>query len=571
MSKAKWLILFLLALVVAVPSYAVELTLGGFPSYMRTRAHFIKGATFLSTMSDRNAQRLGFNDNDDNIMFVDTRLRLTPQLVLSDKVTIRAQVDVFDNNIWGGIGSGFVGNPSTSSGVPTAAGSTLVNSADTPNSRFRGALLTNQVAGDCARGTDGFVRPNGQLATTVCGFFNPNDATDNAQFFNVRMLHADIVLPYDLGFVRIGRQPFDWGLGILANGGWDPQSDLGFVLDRFLWLKSWGLGHAGTFTMVFVSDRFNQGQSLETGLGDGWDGGAIALIYNNPNMMGTNVTLGGYVFPYIHQENIFAIPPTGGPDAGQPFDIDLKRLTLWAGVLDIKTSLWRLVGEIQGAQGSVQTNLGGVLPNFDITQHNLLFAVRGEVYPGWPIKLVAGEFGWAGGDNTNTKDVEGNAIVFSPAYNIDNLMYKHIIPNIYRIEGSVINSFYGRAWGTVKIADPLSFTGQVLVGFNEETTAPLYPSGAGSIFGPGVNTDVSRYQGTEIEGTLTWQVWPGVNFDLIGSLVFAGSGLKQLEKQQASAVMNSTSNNTVPNEFNAFKYPWAVQGRLLIYIDQFFK
>jgi hypothetical protein len=571
MSKAKWLILFLLALVVAVPSYAVELTLGGFPSYMRTRAHFIKGATFLSTMSDRNARRLGFNDNDDNIMFVDTRLRLTPQLVLSDKVTIRAQVDVFDNNIWGGIGSGFVGNPSTSSGVPTAAGSTLVNSADTPNSRFRGALLTNQVAGDCARGTDGFVRPNGQLATTVCGFFNPNDATDNAQFFNVRMLHADIVLPYDLGFVRIGRQPFDWGLGILANGGWDPQSDLGFVLDRFLWLKSWGLGHAGTFTMVFVSDRFNQGQSLETGLGDGWDGGAIALIYNNPNMMGTNVTLGGYVFPYIHQENIFAIPPTGGPDAGQPFDIDLKRLTLWAGVLDIKTSLWRLVGEIQGAQGSVQTNLGGVLPNFDITQHNLLFAVRGEVYPGWPIKLVAGEFGWAGGDNTNTKDVEGNAIVFSPAYNIDNLMYKHIIPNIYRIEGSVINSFYGRAWGTVKIADPLSFTGQVLVGFNEETTAPLYPSGAGSIFGPGVNTDVSRYQGTEIEGTLTWQVWPGVNFDLIGSLVFAGSGLKQLEKQQASAVMNSTSNNTVPNEFNAFKYPWAVQGRLLIYIDQFFK
>ena len=43
-------------------------------------------------------------------------------------------------------------------------------------------------------------------------------------FFNVRMLHADIVLPNNLGFVRIGRQPFDWGLGILANGGHDPHS-----------------------------------------------------------------------------------------------------------------------------------------------------------------------------------------------------------------------------------------------------------------------------------------------------------------------------------------------------------
>jgi hypothetical protein len=558
MSKAKWLLLFLLALVVAVPSYAVELTLGGFPSYMRTRAHFIKGATFLSAMSNAAAQELGFNDADDNIMFVDTRLRLTPQLVLSDKVTIRAQVDVFDNNIWGGIGSGFLGNPSTES--TTGAGSTLVNSADTPNSRFRGALLTNQITGDCYRG-----------GTAVCSFFSPNDATDNAQYFNVRMLHADIVLPYDMGFVRIGRQPFDWGLGILANGGWDPQSDLGFVLDRFLWLKSWGLGgNAGTFTLVVVSDRITQGQSLITGNGDGWDGGAVALIYNNPNVMGTNFTVGGYVFPYIHQENIFAAPPTGTPPngPGPQNDLDLNRATLWAGLLDIKTDLWRAVGEIQGLQGNVDFNGKSFL---DLKQSNLLFAVRGEVYPGWPMKLVAAEFGWAGGDNTNTTDVEGNAIVFSPAYNLDNLMYKHIIPNLYRIEGSVINSFYGRAWGTVKVADPLSFTGQVVVGWNEETTAPLFPAG---YFGPGVNTDVNRYLGTELEGTLTWQVWPGVNFDLIGSLVFAGSGLKDLEKQQASSVVNANNvfgDGSVPSDFNAFKIPWAVQGRLLIYIDQFFK
>jgi hypothetical protein len=151
-------------------------------------------------------------------------------------------------------------------------------------------------------------------------------------------------------------------------------------------------------------------------------------------------------------------------------------------------------------------------------------------------------------------------------------MYKHIIPNIYRIEGSVINSYYGRAWGTVKLLDHLSFTGQAVVGFNEETNSPLYPSE--TVFGPGVSTEVDTYLGTEIEGTFTWQVWPGVNFDLIGSLVFAGSGLKQLQKQQASAVVNENDalgGGSVPGNFNAFKYPWAVQGRLLIYIDQFFK
>ena len=74
------------------------------------------------------------------------------------------------------------------------------------------------------------------------------------------MLHADIVLPNNLGFVRLGRQPFDWGLGILANGGHDPHSDLGFVVDRLLWLKSFPAG-AGTFTLVLVSDVFTQGTS----------------------------------------------------------------------------------------------------------------------------------------------------------------------------------------------------------------------------------------------------------------------------------------------------------------------
>ena len=102
MSKAKWLFMFLLALSMAAPTFAVELTLGGFPSYMRTRARFISNATFISALSNDNAKQLGFNDNNDNIFFADTTLRLTPQLVLSDSVTIRAQIGVFDNNIWGG-------------------------------------------------------------------------------------------------------------------------------------------------------------------------------------------------------------------------------------------------------------------------------------------------------------------------------------------------------------------------------------------------------------------------------------------------------------------------------------
>ncbi len=38
--------------------------------------------------------------------------------------------------------------------------------------------------------------------------------------------------------------------------------------------------------------------------------------------------------------------------------------------------------------------------------------------------------------------LEGNTVMVSPAYNIDNLLFKHMIPSIYRVEGSVINAFY---------------------------------------------------------------------------------------------------------------------------------
>ena len=549
MSKAKWLLLFILALGVAIPSYAVELTLGGFPSYWRTRAHVIKDATFVSAMDRDQARQLGFNGNDDLFVFVDTRLRLTPQLVLSDKVTIRAQVDVWDNNIWGGTTSNLLGGGTT--------GANVVNSSLTTNSRFRGALLTNFGASGGVVGGSG-----ADGGVSGCDPANDNNdgacATDEVQFFNVRMLHADIVLPYDLGFVRIGKQPFDWGIGILANGGWDPQSDLGFVLDRFLWLKSWGLGEAGNFTVVLVTDRFTQGNSLTTGQGDGWDGGAIALIYNNPNVMGTNLTIGGYIFPYIHQENIF----TGTPGVNAPITtgaLDLNRFTLYSGLIDIKSDLWRLVGEVQGGWGEIQVDATDDV--IDIDSSNLLFAIRAEIYPGWPFKIVAAEFGWAGGDDVASDGLQGNVIVFSPAYNLDNLLFKNMIPNIYRIEGSVINAYYARAWGTVKLLDPISFTPQVVVAWAQETSSPLF-----------AGQDISRYLGTELEGTITWQLWPGVNLDFIGSLVIAGSGLEDLMEQQAAETLNQVvGGNNVASDFDAPSVPWALQARLLIYIDQFFK
>ena len=96
MIQARWLIIFFAVLGMSVPSFAIDWSLGGFPSYLRTRARVIGNATAVN--------------NNETISFVDTTLRLTPQLGLSDAVTVRAQVDVASNMVWGGLTAGFFGD-----------------------------------------------------------------------------------------------------------------------------------------------------------------------------------------------------------------------------------------------------------------------------------------------------------------------------------------------------------------------------------------------------------------------------------------------------------------------------
>ena len=502
MIQARWLIIFFAVLGMSIPSFAIDWSLGGFPSYMRTRVRVIDNATA--------------ENNGEKISLVDTTLRITPQLSLSDAVTVRAQVDVASNMVWGGVTSGFFGD--TDSGL----GDSVVLSDLRPSDRFRGSILTG-----------------------------PKAVEQDFGFFNVRMLHADIVLPNNLGFVRIGRQPFDWGLGILANGGHDPHSDLGFVVDRALWLKSFPAG-AGTFTLVLVSDVFSNGASLFAGeSGVGYDILAAAGIYNQ-QMGDVNVTVGAYGFPYLHQNNVFAA------DAGGS-DWDLDRTGLYSGLLVLKAANWSLTYEVQMFGGGAIT-AGD--PNVDI-EFDYAFDMVGrlELYPSMmaQVSTIGVEAGWAQGDDGSTDlTIEGNALPFSPAYNVDNLLFKHVIPTIYQIEGSVINAIYTKVYANMKLSENLGFTPQVLFAWNDETTAVSAFDNNAALGQTGIGVvDVGKYLGTEIEGTLSWTLHPGVNLDFIGSLVLAGDGLTDLLEAQGATDPEDTI--------------WAYQTRLMVYIDQFMK
>lgn len=516
MIQARWLIIFFAVLGMSVPSFAIDWSLGGFPSYLRTRARVIDNAVA---------------GTDDMISVVDTTLRLTPQLGLSDAVTVRAQVDVASNMIWGGATSHFFGGT-------LGEDDSVVLSDLRPSDRFNGAILTGQKAID-----------------------------DDFGFFSVRMLHADIVLPNGLGFVRIGRQPFDWGLGILANGGHDPHSDLGFVVDRALWLKSFPAG-AGTFTLVLVSDVFSNGSSLfAESSGVGYDILAAAGIYNQ-QMGDINVTVGAYGFPYLHQNNIFSEYSPQGTTLFDGWDVD--RTSLYSGLLVLKAANWSFTYEVQmfgGGEVAVAAGTGHTFSGATIDfEYAFDMAGRLEVYPSMmaQVSTIGLEGGWAQGDDGSTLEVEGNALPFSPAYNVDNLLFKHVIPTIYQIEGSVINAIYAKAYANVTLAENLAFTPQVLIAWNDETNAnsafDRNYGAADSNFGTGIGaTEVDKYLGTEIEGTLTWTLHPGVNLDFIGSVVVAGDGLKQM--LEAVGPEGSTAEDTI----------WGFQSRLMVYIDQFAK
>ena len=503
MIQARWLIIFFAVLGMSIPSFAIDWSLGGFPSYLRTRSRIIDNATAES--------------NGDRIHIVDTTFRITPQLSLSDAVTVRAQVDVASNMVWGGVTSGFFGD-----------GDSVVLSDLRPDDRFRGAILAGGKEVDKDFG-----------------------------FFNVRMLHADIVLPNSLGFVRIGRQPFDWGLGILANGGHDPHSDLGFVVDRALWLKSFPAG-AGTFTLVLVSDIFTNGATLFAGeSGTGYDILAAAGIYNQ-QMGDVNVTVGAYGFPYLHQNNIFS--------AGSASGWDVDRTGLYSGLLVLKSAAWSFTYEVQMfGGGDLDSPLGADGANLPIKlDYAFDMAARLELYPSMmaQVSTIGVEGGWAQGDDGSTgTTIEGNALPFSPAYNVDNLLFKHVIPTIYSIEASVINAIYAKVYANMKLSENLAFTPQVLFAWNDETTAVSAFDGPFLDLGSGIGpTEVEKYLGTEIEGTLSWTLHPGVNLDFIGSLVLAGDGLTDLLQAQAGADAGPVEDTI-----------WAYQTRLMIYIDQFMK
>jgi len=477
-----------------------------FPSYFRSRVRLIENGTFLGATPN----------TEDKISFADSRLLISPMLEVTENISLRSQIDVARNIIWGGIGD--------------ENSAEKIFEAPSPSDSFRGAVLREV--------TDTF---SGNIISAV---------DEDVNFFDIRSLY--FVAKTSYGEFWVGRQPYDWGLGILNNAGSMPDQDLGTIIDRFefdtapfaLIDKKWE-----KLIFAITVDKLSQGRTLARGArGNGWEAG-IGSIY-----FGELLELGAYLY-LVNQEQFDITNGLAG---------DLDNALIWSLFASYKNNSYLLSAEYQNLIGKVndlQEPLGSIIGSneIDITAGNILLAVRaGYNPPSHLVDFIVAEFGWASGDKASTTNkLEGNAIFFNNAYTIDSLLYKHVIPNVYALEGSVINSLYLRLFSTFKLHDSVTFSPQVIFAWNDKTDALL------DIDGLTPMPEVAKYMGTELEGTITYKILDHLWFDLIGSYIIPGDGLDDLISQRA-VIEGSISSLDGARPASSI---YSIQGRFIFTLD----
>ena len=180
---------------------------------------------------------------------------------------------------------------------------------------------------------------------------------------------------------------------------------------------------------------------------------------------------------------------------------------------------------------------------------------------GGAVSSLGLEYGVSPGDDYSTGDYEGEVIRANAAYEVDNLLFKHVIPSLYGKDGSVINSKYFKVDADMPMSDTSKLNLAVVMAWAAETDNQKF---SGDITGAGNATtqDIAGYWGTVYEATYSTQLTPGVELSLIGSYIDAGNGLKD-------AMSDAAAGSAVRDDAEGSIYGF--QTRLLIFIDDFFK
>ncbi|MBN1773728.1 MAG: TIGR04551 family protein, partial [Deltaproteobacteria bacterium] len=156
---------------------------------------------------------------------------------VSENIQLVVTVDILDNLVLGSTPEGYANQPGASGGYELAA-----RSPWTPI----GAFASTQVP-------------------PVGGINSFNDS------ITVKRAWAEVTTP--LGRLMFGRMQSHWGLGILANGGNDIDSDYGDLADRIMWAARY-MGIVGALGADFAGEGPTS-QAIFQSQGQPWDLGQL--------------------------------------------------------------------------------------------------------------------------------------------------------------------------------------------------------------------------------------------------------------------------------------------------------
>lgn len=359
------------------------------------------------------------------------RLRLNPEIHISDNLRILAQIDLLDNLVLGS-------TPDSYALVPSGVGSTGYNAA-----------LPNGYAS-----LNAFSQSQGAPTAGVNGYKNS---------IEVKRAWAEYLTP--LGQIRLGRMPAHWGLGMMLNSGDCIDCDYQTNVDRIMFttgLKSLDLYFGGSWNFVSTGptnaspyDVYG-GQPYNTAnLTNVSEWMLFAAHRTNPELQrlklsrGDVVLNGGLYAMYRKQilDVVAGQPPFSANDTTPNNGLERRGMgaftpDAWVQFLFNK---FRFEGEFAGVWGDMDSSpYGGTVSNpkkirmWGLATQAEFRAVEDK------LRIQFGH-GWASGDpNTDTltspngfvprvSDGAISTFRFHPAYYVDYIFFRRILS---RIEGA---------------------------------------------------------------------------------------------------------------------------------------
>ncbi len=491
----KGIFIMLLCLTVPLVTSADEAIVFEHDGYYRIYGHYLR--------------HLDQRNNINNVGFLDMRFRYEPIFKLTGSISIKAQIDMLDNVVWGYY----------------PPGDELSVLENTPN--------------DYGLETIGESAPDGALSN----LYGPNGSSRN---INVKRVWIEIVS--FLGKLKIGRTDSHWGMGIFENNGNEYTRSARF-LSPTPFHQEWGtsrfgdtrdsillatkpLGRDKPFVLALRFDVFSEGSVYRPG--DDEDRWSIIPLYMDRER---NIYAGAFI-SYLRQPSSDTHIAIFDPyvKMAMPFHRNLN-LEAEATVFLGKT------GFMQGNTGELGYRGG------DLTV-KAVNAVGRISYNLPPLKFLT-EAGYASPEKNGFEDGELTAIPMDPDFNIALLMFdyasayfagmlvdqKNLPANLSRLipsDGAITNALWGRFQMKFAPVDTLSSAVQVVWAQGLEPLLTLYGD---TLNVRGVTP--AKHYGWELDWNFKFGLGENLMFDLQMGFLWPGRGIGNYLSEDGTTKRNS--------------------------------